>query len=261
MAFEAKIYGSSGNVLDVDTTGRAEIYAAQSTAIATLAAVNATASIVSDGSATVLLDMRGTFSCTVQVQGTVDGTNWQIIPMRALNVAAVSYVASITGTTQGTWVGQCAGFRQVRAIVTAYTSGSVSMVLTGSAGAFSDAAIGLTTPLLVTSVGASGAAVTLTLPSPGAGLRQYLTYLSVDRFAAAVLTASATPVTVTTTNLPGSLAFTFPADAAALGTLVREREDFAFPVAASAQATAVTIVLPATTGVIWRATAGYYVAP
>ena len=261
MAFEAKIYGSSGNVLDIDATGRVETYRAQSSATATLAAPNAVAGIISEGDTTVVLDMRGTFSCTVQVQGTVDGTNWQIIPMRALNVAAVSYVASITGTTQGTWVGQCAGFRQVRAIVTAYTSGSVSALLTSSNGLFNDAAVGLATPLIVTSVGASGAAVTLTLPSPGAGLRQYLTYLAIDRFAAAVLTASATPVTATTTNLPGSLAFTFPAEAAALGTLVREKEDFAFPVAASAQATAATIVLPATTGVIWRATAGYYVAP
>lgn len=113
----------------------------------------------------------------------------------------------------------------------------------------------------MTAVGAAAAAVTLTLPAPGAGLRQYLTYLSINRFSSVLLTAAAAPVTVTTTNLPGSLAFSFAADAAVLGALDRWREDFAFPIASSAQNTATTIVCPATTGVIWRATAGYYIAP
>ena len=120
---------------------------------------------------------------------------------------------------------------------------------------------GMITPLVVTAVSAAAAAVTLTLPAPGAGLRQYLTYLSINRFASALLTAAAAPVTVTTTNLPGTLAFSLPADAAAQGTLYPWREDFAYPLASSAQNTAMTIVCPATTGVIWRVTAGYYVAP
>lgn len=81
------------------------------------------------------------------------------------------------------------------------------------------------------------------------------------RNAAAALTAAAAPVTVTTTNIPGSLAFSFAADAALQGTIDRWREDFAFPIAASAQNTATTIVCPLTTGVIWRITAGYYIAP
>ena len=70
--------------------------------------------------------------------------------------------------------------------------------------------------------------------------------------------SAAAPVTVTTTNIPGSLAFSFAADAATLGTLDRWREDFAYAIAASAQATATTIVCPATTNVIWRITAGFY---
>ena len=51
------------------------------------------------------------------------------------------------------------------------------------------------------------------------------------------------------------------ADAAAAGSLFPWREDFAYAIAASAQNTAVTIVCPATTSVIWRVTSGYYVAP
>lgn len=117
------------------------------------------------------------------------------------------------------------------------------------------------TAITGTAVGASGAAVTLTIAAPGVGLRHYLTYLSINRFAVALLTAGAAPVTVTTTNIATSLAFSFAADAAAAGTLDRWREDFAYPLGVTAQNTATTIVCPATTNVLWRVTAGWYVAP
>ena len=228
----------------------------------TLGSVNAEVIVDCDGASTCSLDLRGTFSMTIEVAGTVDGTNWTLIPVRPINVASVLYVAAITGTTAGTWVGECAGFKRVRARVTAYTSGSATARLNASVGIIPNTLIGnKITPLTVTSVGASGAAVTLTLAAAGVGLRHYITYLSINRFAAAVLTAGAAPVTVTTTNSPTSLAFSFPADAAALGTMDRWREDFAYPLAVTAQNTATTIVCPVTTGVIWRATAGYYVAP
>lgn len=226
----------------------------------TLGALNAEIQVPCDGCATVAIDLRGTFSMTVAIQGTVDGTNWILIPVRP-QIGGV-YVLGITGTTAGVWMASCVGFSKVRALVTAYTSGSATTVLAASSALFDDfAKNGGITPLLVTATGASGAAVTLTIPAPGAGLRQYITYLSINRFAAALLTAAAAPVVVTTTNLPGTLAFSFAAEAAAQGTLDRWREDFAFPLMASAQNTATTIVCPITTGVIWRVTAGYYVAP
>lgn len=227
----------------------------------TLGSLNAEVIVNADGASSVTLDMRGTFNLTVEVSGTADGTNWTTIPIRMLNVASVAYVASAAGTTAGTWVGECAGFLQVRARVTAYTSGSATTYLVASVGGLTPQLQQIITPALVTTVGTAGAATTLTLPTPGAGLRQYITYLSINRFATALLTAAATPVTVTTTNLPGSLAFSFAADAAAQGTLDRWREDFAYPLASSAQNTATTVVCPATTGVIWRVTAGYYIAP
>ena len=227
----------------------------------TLGALNAEVIIVCDGSGAVSLDLRGTFSMTIEVAGTVDGTNWTLIPVKPVNQASKLYVAAVTGTAAGTWVGACAGFTRVRARVTAYTSGSATTTLSASVGLLDQSLDGLITPTLGTTVGASGAAVTLTIAAPGAGLRQYLTYLSINRFAVALLTAGAAPVTVTTTNLPGSLAFSFAADAAAAGTLDRWREDFAYPLASSAQNTATTIVCPATTNVIWRVSAGWYVAP
>jgi hypothetical protein len=119
----------------------------------------------------------------------------------------------------------------------------------------------MTTPLLGTITAAVSTAATLTLASPGAGLRHYITYLRIVKFASTALTAAAAPVVVTTTNIPGSLAFTLPADAAPQGSVFAYQEDFSYPLATSAQNTATTIVAPLTTGVIWRITAGYYVAP
>ncbi len=227
--------------------------------LGTLGSNGAEVIVPADGSGSVCLDLRGTFNLTVEVSGTIDGTNWVLIPMR--NRTGGTYLASIVGSVIGQWIGDCSGYRQVRARVTAYTSGSATALLLVESLPLNDAQMGLVTPTLVTSVGAAAAAVTLTLPAPGLGLRQYLTYLSINRFATALLTAAAAPVTVTTTNLPGSLAFSFAADAAAQGTIDRWREDFAYPLAASAQNTAVTVVCPATTAVIWRVTGGYYVAP
>jgi len=225
----------------------------------TLGAVNAEVVIPVDGCSTVSLDMRGTFSATVGLEGSVDGTNWVSIPARPVNIASIAYALGFTAA--GAYVAKCAAYRLVRARCTAFTSGSVTATVVAQNGLLDDSLQGMVTPTLSTTVGTAGTATTLTIASPGAGLRHYLTYLSINRFATALLTAAAAPVTVTTTNLPGSLAFSFPAEAAAQGTIDRWREDFAYPLATSAQATATTIVCPATTGVIWRVTAGYYVAP
>lgn len=230
------------------------------TGTATLGALNATLEVFCDGCGTVTLDVRGTFSATIQVQGTVDGSNWTLIPVRPQ--LGGNYLAGVT--TPGAYMAACAGFTKVRAIVTAYSSGSATTFLVGSNAVFDDfAKNGGITSLIVTATGVAGAAVTATLPAPGAGLRHYMTYLSMTRIngTAAALTASATPVVCTTTNFPGSLAFSRAADALGAGADDKWREDFAFPLMSSAQNTASTIVCPATTGVIWRVTAGYFVAP
>ena len=225
-----------------------------------LAASNAELIVDCDGSSSVFLDLRGTFSLTVELSGTIDGVNWNMIPVK--NILGGVFLISIAGTTAGIWKCSCAGYRKVRARVTAYTSGSATAYLMASASPFDDyTKDGGVAPLIVTATGAAGSAVTVTLTAPGVGLRHYITYISINRFAAALLVAAATPVVVTTTNLPGSLAFSRPADAAAQGTLDSYREDFAFPIMSSAQNANTTIVCPATTNVIWRATVMYYVAP
>lgn len=227
----------------------------------TIGAVNGEVIIPVDGCSSVSIDLRGTFNMTLEVAGTVDGTNYIFIPVRPFGQTAISYVAAITGSAAGVWVGKCAPFRSVRIRCTAYTSGSATVALAGDTAPLDDSLQGMVTATVGTVTGAAGAAATLTLASPGAGLRHYLTYIAIVRSASAALTAGAAPTIVTTTNLPGSLAFTFGADAATQGTDKVIREDFAYPLAASAAGTATAIVCPITTGVIWRVTAGYYVAP
>jgi len=214
-----------------------------------------------DGAESVTLDLRGTFSLTIEVSGSVDGVNWTQIPMRPVNQTAVAYLIAIAGTSAGVWVGMCAQYRQIRARVTVYTSGTAITTIAADLGAIDQTLQGILTSSQVTATGASGAGVTLTLPAPGLTLRQYLTYITIVRSATAVLTASATPTVITTTNLPGALAFTMGLDASAIGIDKTIQEDFSYPVASSAQNTATTIVAPAVTGVIWRITAGYYLAP
>ncbi len=145
--------------------------------------------------------------------------------------------------------------------MSAFTSGAATVNVLALNTILDQSLIGTVTTGIVTATGAAAAAVTANLAAPGAGLRHYITYFSIARFATAALTAGTTPVLVTSTNIPGALVINVPADAALQGTADRWREDFAYPIASSAQNTATTIVAPATTGVIWRVTVGFYVAP
>ncbi len=224
-----------------------------------LAAVNSEIIAPCDGSGTVMLEVRGTSSMTLEVQGTVNGVDYELIPMRPKRGGI--YAITVSGAAPGLYVGDCSGYRSVRVRVTAYTSGACSATLSASMQVLNDSLQGAVTPGIGTTTGAAGAAVTLTLAAPGVGLRHYLTYLSMARCATALLTAAAVPVVCTTTNLPGALAFSRSADALAQGVCDAWREDFAYALASSAQNTATTIVCPATPNVIWRVTAGFYVAP
>jgi hypothetical protein len=223
-----------------------------------LGALNAEIICDSDGCASIGLDVRGSFVGTVEVSGTLDGVNWTLLAIRPVAQALTQMQANVTAA--GAWAAALnAPYRKVRARMTAYTSGLATATIVASTSELDPSYLSIA-PLMVTAVGLAGAAQTLTIPAPTAGLRIYVSYVEIIRFAAAVLTAAATPVTVTTTNLPGSVAFTMPADAAALGTAFVLREDFAWPVASTSAGTATTIICPATTGVIWRITAGYYLA-
>jgi hypothetical protein len=110
--------------------------------------------------------------------------------------------------------------------------------------------------LAVTATGAAAAAVTLTIPAVG-GQFARIKSLTIAMYSSAARTGSATPVVVTSTNLPGSMAWTFPS-AGAIGTITEKVLDFgAGGLRASAANTNTTIVCPGTANVIWRVTATY----
>jgi len=114
--------------------------------------------------------------------------------------------------------------------------------------------------LCVTGTAAAGSGVTITLPSV-VGQFHYVSSIRISAYNVAARTGGATPVVVTTTNLPGSLAFTF-GSAGAIGTIeAQQLEIGGNPIKSSVAATNTTIVCPATTSVIWRVTAVYSAAP
>lgn len=104
---------------------------------------------------------------------------------------------------------------------------------------------------------ATGVGVTVTLPAV-AGQFHYIVLLEIHKYFTAANAASATPLVVTTTNLPGSLAFTFGQPLGTVGTTDERIYAPAAPIKSSTVNTATTIVCPATTGIIWRVNVNYY---
>lgn len=121
--------GVTGNVEITNDAGNAiPVNQAGVTATGSLGALNATQALSLTGASGWAIDVRGTFVGTITFQGTIDGTNWfsiSVVPAGGgVNVAAVT-----TTTAVGAWVGSANGMQQVRANMTAYTSGSATIVL------------------------------------------------------------------------------------------------------------------------------------
>ena len=110
----------------------------------------------------------------------------------------------------------------------------------------------------VSVTGASGAAVTATLPAVASNFH-YISVIHITKYAVAAITGSATPIVVTTTNMSGPLAWTFDT-AAAIGTSLDRFYSFEQPLKSATVNTATTIVCPATTSVIWRINVHYYLS-
>ncbi len=113
--------------------------------------------------------------------------------------------------------------------------------------------------LAVTVTAATGVAATLTLPAPAAGLFHYISLIEIELYATAARTGGATPVLVTTTNLPGSPVWDFDTGQA-IGTTIRKTLEPSTPIKSSVAATATTIVAPIATTGIWRINAYYFTA-
>ena len=239
-----------------------------------LAAVNAELVLALSGDQSVIVNLDGsgaTLNATYVIEGTVDGLTYFALPFYqftpgcnggTLGLAPIPLLLEAVNTTSVRRVLAVAtgGLAAIRVRLSAHSGGVATVVM------ISDPSVSQLHPNLlapevathmVTATGAAAAAVTATIPAV-AGLRHYLTRISVLKFNAATLTAAATPVVVTTTNLPGTPALSFPADAAAQGTVSEQFLDFgAHGIAVTAVNTNTTIVCPATTNVIWRINATY----
>lgn len=116
-----------------------------------------------------------------------------------------------------------------------------------------------TTNLIVTNTGAANAAVTLTIPAAGVNLFHYFMALEIMRTATAALAGTATLV-ITTTNMPGALAWSVGNAMIAGGTSRDIVLLFQSPVKSSVANTNTTFVCPVPgAAVLWRATAYYFV--
>lgn len=177
------------------------------------------------------------------------------IPLAGQPLIIDALVAANTSRVYCIPVGQ---LRKLRVRASAYTSGAADVTITSDAqDELSTAIMAKPSTLLVTATGAAAAAVTVTLPAV-AGLRHIVDFIRVTRSATTALATSATPVLVTTTNLPGTPALTFGSDAAGIGVDKEAVLDFGSSgLAASVLGAATTVVCPVYTGVIWRATVAY----
>lgn len=115
-------------IADVDTSNPLPVNQSGVSATGSLGVLNAAIALSLNGASGWAVDLRGTFVATVTFQGTIDGTNWFTIAILPAG-ATVSVATVTTATAPGQWWGNANGLQQVRAIATAYTSGSVTVVL------------------------------------------------------------------------------------------------------------------------------------
>ena len=231
----------------------------------TVSALNAEVvlALSGDNAALIQVSAAAAVTMTVSFEGSTDG-GVNYFPVLAIPYAATvgtlpvlsqpmiseAFSAVIPFRVYALAVGQLSN---IRLRVSAWTSGTLSVsIRSGPEQEIHPNLFNRTSTLCVTATGAAAAAVTATLPSV-AGLRHYIDNITITRSATAALTAAAAPVVVTTTNLPGTPAFTFGSDAGGIGVDKTVTFDAGGTgLAAAAIGTATTIVCPVYTGVIWR---------
>lgn len=191
--------------------------------------------------------------------------NFRISGSAAVSVASLFATVlpiSIVGTSVATTNPYVAGARATQAAPAATADGNSVVPQADAYGRL------VTIPVAADNVGttlsAANATVTLTLASPGAGLRHYITRIKIINLNPTVtaIAAAASTLSYTTTNLPGSLTWSVGTLLAAGAEKTVEDVSFAMPLKSSAQGTATTIVAPAIgAGGLCRITAYYFIAP
>jgi hypothetical protein len=257
------MYGDDGTARDVSALYPLPIDNPDLITSSTIAASGASVTTVTTGGNGVVgLQLSGTFVATLSFEATSDGTNWFAVN----GVASVTGAQVSTATAPGQWRINSGGYSSVRVRASAYTSGTVAvgMVATSASTMTTLAEPALlseqrASPLAVSVTAAAAAAATLTLPAAGAGLFHYITSLTIDLYSTAARTGVATPIVVTSTNLPGTLNWTF-SSAGAIGAIDRFVVNLTTPLKSSVANTATTVVGPIVTGGLWRINATYFTA-
>lgn len=236
----------------------------------TLSALNAelvlggaapTATNFIDGCNVVAIDLRtAAMNATLSFEASTDGTNYYPVPVIRQDTQAMVTAIVVTTTLGVTCHAYVGGWRQLRVRVSSFTSGSVVATMRGSLAARPANGLELPYPssLAVTVTAAANTGATLTIPAGGAGLFHYIAAIEITRNATAALAGTATLV-ITTTNLPGTLAWSVGNAMAAGGTQIDVSRDFSCPLKSTAANTNTTIVMPVPgAAVLWRANAYYY---
>ncbi len=212
-------------------------------------------------------DFIGTIEFSASYDDT--GANYHAVPAYPITNAAVGGTQPIAGrplVADGliaahdvrAYAVPCGQFRRLRVRVTAYTSGNARVAITSDANDSSHMSIAAR-PMtdIISTTAAVGAALTATLPAVS-GLRHVLDFVRITRSATAALTAAATPVVITSGNLPGGFAMTMGQDAGGVGVDRELLMDFGGTgLSAIGVNVATTIVCPAYVGVVWRINVGY----
>lgn len=228
---------------------------------------------VSDAASCRIL-FYGTFSIRAQFDASLDGVLWIPHYVTESNALLSYTVMPANITAASSYLAEVSGWRYLRVKCSTYTSGSAavqvhrSTIVSGIFNAMPNSigAVSATNRLntsqlpdnllVFTESASAGAAATLTLPSAGAGLYQFIGLLSITAYCTADNAGSATPVIATTTNLPSNPKFYFPT-ARAIGQSIAAQFSNTARMRSNTAATATTIVMPATPGVIWSAMASY----
>lgn len=228
---------------------------------ALLGSLNAETIVELNGQTTAMIDARSAaFAGTLSIQGTVDAVNWVDLPVTNTATQATIVNPVLSGASANVWVVHCGGFQAIRVRVSAYTSGNIDVGVRATVASLRPSLERpYPTTLWVTATAAANTAATATLPAAGVGLFHYITHIDITRNATAALAGGAT-IIHTTTNLPGSPAWSVGNNMVAGGT---ERDvwiDFAQPLKSTAANTATTVVAAAGgAAVLNRVNVGYFV--
>jgi len=243
----------------------------QRTASGTLAALNAVVDLPINGDESAIIQVNagaavtGTIAFEFSADGGVNYYPLLAMPYYALTgtipVGSQTLIVEAFSAVIPTrvYAVACGGFTNIRVRQSLWTSGTLTVrINSGPEFSVHPNMFARASTLHVTATGAASAAVTATLPAV-TGLRHYIDRITITRSCSvAIAAANAAPIIVTTTNLPGSPAFTFGQKILAVGDDTEVVFDAgATGLAASAIGVATTVVAPVYTSVIWRLNVTY----